>query len=267
MEIKTVSEFDVIEAGIESIPNEVHAKMQLRLELTKFSPETKCRVKFAQGMPEINGQIFKIISREWDSITTDLDTTKFGKYLRGGIIEEISDLEKLQYQSFEESHSSPLTQEESFQFMDFTLPETFNNNSQPHFWLNCMFAYQERYGKTPSNTIDDIEDFLELCGTLKLEYINKGYTLDDPSLELSDYIKAIIANDFQLPFTASFWGSTLAMEVIKYIAKKKPLRQWIYHNECQLNLKDKGTVLKDSESEEFTKAFGSGLLHELQNKK
>lgn len=126
-------------------------------------------------MVEINEtQPLEVVKTTKDTITVKLDSSKFGEYLRQGIIENVKVPEKVSYHPWSKSYVNPVA---SSRFGMLELPDLakFGRSEQLHAALFGILEFLDKEGRYPENNADDQKKCLDLSKSL----IEKGLKADE----------------------------------------------------------------------------------------
>lgn len=170
-----------------------------------------------QGMTELNGCApikIKVLGPYTFSIG---DTSKFGKYITGGIATQVKMSRVMNFKSLEESERQP-----EFVISDFG---KFDHPSTLHVAFRALYTYMEQNGgKMPRSwNEEDAQVFLNLCKSIDAN-VNESVIK----------IFAKVCRGNTCPMDAAM-GGLVSQEVLKACSGKfTPIYQWLYYDaiEC-----------------------------------
>jgi len=214
-------------------------------------------------MPEINGKEFPIKVISPIAFTIDQDTTNWSKYIRNGVAEQIKLPTTIAFKSLQESLRAPLGPElPSFENPDL---EKWGRPEHLHIGLNALLAFQEKTGRLPGlNNDQDAEEILNLY-----EELNKrpeGVKVDEVNKDLVKNLARFA--QAQTSCHAAFFGGIVAQEVVKFIGKFTPLRQWLHYDNFELLPEGEvNRTLVNSRYDDQIAIFGQEFQEKLMNQK
>jgi len=174
-------------------------------------------------MTEINNlPPAKIVATTVYSITIELDSSKFSKYTRQGIVENVKVPKKVEFHSWEASYKNPLA---STAFGMFETPDLakFGRSDQLHVALYGIYAFVKANNKFPENTDADVKACEDLAkATLKDAEFNCE------EIDAKVFSNAIKYSKCSVSPMAAFFGGIVAQEIVKYTGKYSPLKQWLH---------------------------------------
>ena len=193
-------------------------------------------VKFKEvvGMNEVNDHQYQIKVLSPYTFTIDCDTTKFEKYERNGLAEQVKVAQTVTFKSFEESLQAPVGKD----FLPLENPDLdkLERPEHLHIGLNAILDFYEAYNTLPRlNNEEDAEKVLKIY-----EQINNGSTMEVEGRVKVDQINPELVKNLaryavaQVSPHASFFGGIVAQEAIKYTGKFMPLRQWLHFETFEL---------------------------------
>lgn len=186
------------------------------------------RFKEVEGMTEINGQTYEITVLSPIAFTIKGDTTKFGKYERNGLAEQVKIPQQIEFKSLEASLQAPLGK--NLPPLENPDLDKWGRPEHLHIAFNALLDFVEAHGALPRlNNAQDAEEVASLY-----EKINSS-TLDIEGRVKVDELKPELAKnialfaDAQTSCHAAFWGGIVAQEVVKFTGKFMPIRQWLHY--------------------------------------
>ncbi len=149
-----------------------------------------------------------------------------GKYIKGGVIEEVKIPKKIQYISYKEYMKNPKN--------IFELDYSKNNRN---CLLHCLIlSIQKFFDKNKFlpdiNNDNQAEEIVKYSKEFYLLFKNEGNILFKNSKCFDDdFIKKLaLLSRTQLPTDSSFLGGVLSQEILKFSGLYKPLNQMLYYN-------------------------------------
>jgi len=221
------------------------------------------RFREVEGMPEINGKEFPIKVISPIAFTIDQDTTNWAKYIRNGVAEQIKKPDTVHFKSLQESLRVPLGPElPSFENPDL---EKWGRPEHLHIGLNALLAFQEKTGRLPGlNNEQDADEILAIY-----EDLNKrpeGVKVDEINKDLVKNIARFA--QAQTSCHAAFFGGIVAQEVVKFIGKFMPIRQWLHYDNFELLPEGEvNRTLANSRYDDQIAIFGQEFQEKLMNQK
>lgn len=176
-----------------------------------------------QGMTELNERSTPIRIKVIDVYTfkLELDTTKFGKYKREGIVQSVSVPEKIEFQSLKDSLKNPNKVGPGF-FNTVDL-SCFGRPEQLHIGLQAIYRFQVKNKRLPKNKRADVHEVVKNAKEINSQYKKdkNAFSVD----KLEDKIIKLMAkfSRNQICPLTSFFGGIVAQEVVKYTGKFTPL--------------------------------------------
>lgn len=174
-----------------------------------------------QGMQELNGCEPKKIKVLGPYTLSIGDTTKYSKYVRGGIITQVKMPKNLSFQELSKSMKEPQFAVTDFSKMDST--------STTHLAFTTLHHYKAKHGRLPKPwDEDDAKDFIEMA----VDVASSLGITDYKEKELKQF-SYMAAGDI-CPMNAVI-GGIVAQEVLKASSGKfTPIFQWLYFDavEC-----------------------------------
>jgi len=218
-------------------------------------------------MNELNGNTYEIKVLSPYAFTINCDTTKFGKYERNGLAEQIKVPVTATFKGFEESLQAPLGSDiPCFENPDL---DKWGRPEHLHLALISLLDFVEERQRLPElNNESDAEAFLKIYekhnGT-SIE-IEGSVKVDEVNQDLVKNIARFAAA--QTSPHAAFFGGIIAQEVVKYTGKFMPLRQWLHYE--TLELLPEGQVNRtplNCRYDDQISIFGQEFQESLMNKK
>lgn len=191
-----------------------------------------------QGMTELNGcepHKIKVLGPYTFSIG---DTTKFSKYLRGGIVTQVKMPKKLQFKPLKESIKQP-----EFVITDFG---KFDYPQQLHVAFAALHKFELGEGRSPKPWSDgDCVKFMDYVKQLLQE--DESFKNGDLEMntELLETFCKVSSGDLN-PMNAAI-GGVVAQEVMKACSGKfHPIIQWLYLDAIECLPKDRSVLTAES---------------------
>lgn len=182
-----------------------------------------------QGMFEVNDtppRPIKYISPFAFSIE---ETTKYGEYTTGGIVEQIKVPKPYHYRTFSDCFETPYTANAKIPDpIDFA---KFGRNELLHIAVQVLHKFYEDNGVLPKpNDCQGLKSYVELAKANyqkgkdnKVNWINNSQEFDEKIIyQVLTWAKCHI-----VPIT-SFMGGIVAQEIVKYTGKYTPIDQWLW---------------------------------------
>ena len=183
------------------------------------------KFKEVEGMSELNSLPavpIKFISPFSFSIQ---DTSKFSEYTRQGIVEQVKVPTSFNFRSFEETLSSPATNENPLIVTDYG---KFGRPEQLHLACWALREFQAKYGHLPQLLSHEQAGQVfaiakEINDKQKTE---KKFCLENVEEEVVRNLS--LFSRAQVSPVASFWGGIVAQEIVKFTGKYTPVQQWLH---------------------------------------
>lgn len=193
-----------------------------------FHDESEVAFTEIQGMEELNtAEPVKITVVDGFSFKIRLDTTSFGSYECGGLVENVKVPKSHKFNSLRVALTKPLdsTPDKCFITPDLAF---FDRPGMLHYALQGVFRFFDKNGSLPSNSEADAKAVLDHAKAINEE--NKStdgaWTIDEFSegifSKVSRYSQASISP------VASFFGGVVAQEIVKFTGKYTPITQWLH---------------------------------------
>lgn len=226
------------------------------------------RFREVEGMYEINGKEHEIKVLSPHSFTINADTTQFEKYQRNGIVEQIKVPHTISFKSLEESLQAPLGPE--FPALENPDLDKWGRPEHLHVGLNAILDFYQQRNRLPRlNSEEDAEELLTIYQKINGDIPpNKEGTVKADTIN-SDLVKNIARfSDAQISCHAAFFGGIVAQEVVKFIGKFMPLRQWLHYDTFELLPEGEANrTLAESRYDDQIAIFGREYQEKLMNKK
>lgn len=202
-----------------------------------------------EGMTEVNEQKFKISVLSPFSFSIG-DTSKFSKYTRQGIAEQVKVPLPTKFKSLEHALENPLGEgikEMIDADMDF---ENLSKPFQYHFLLKQVLEWFGAHKRLPGILCEkDATDFEALCSQ-KLAFL-KNRMKEEGNTDQANQIESLpnlLARRISLfsrcnlsPF-CSFWGGIVAQEIVKHTGKFMPINPWFYYENFNMILPEEDKI-------------------------
>ena len=226
------------------------------------------RFKEVDGMCAINGKEFEIKVNSPHSFSIKADTTNYDKYLRNGLAEQVKVHHQLTFKSLEDSLQAPLGGD----FPGFENPdlEKWGRPEQLHIAYNALLQFIEGKSSLPRlNNEDDAKELVDIY-----RQINDSASTDKPGTVKADEVNEELIKNIarfaaaQTSCHASFFGGIVAQEVVKYIGKFNPIRQWLHYENFELLPEGKvNRKLHKSRYDDQIAIFGQEFQEKLMDKR
>ena len=215
-----------------------------------------------QGMEELNGKAFKITVKGPYSFSIG-DTSSFGAYVRGGFVEEVRQVKKMNFKPLSDFFDQKLDMER-FLLADYS---KFDRLDQYHVFVQALLQYRESHaGASPKPWCEHgAAEVLKLAESLK-----EVAGVETVNAELVKKMAKTAAGD--LSPMAAFFGGIVAQEVIKATSGKyTPINQWLYFDslECigDVQLSEAETAPRGTRYDGQIAVFGETFNNALLNAK
>lgn len=151
---------------------------------------------------------------------------KLGKYIKGGIIEEVKIPEKVQYMNYKEYMENP-------KYLYEIDGSRKNKNCLLHCFILSLQKYFDKNQKLPeindeyaaNEIVNYSKEYFNLFKKKENKLFKKCNTFDDIFIKNLAMISQI-----QLGTDSSFLGGILAQEILKFTGLYRPLDQILYYN-------------------------------------
>ena len=222
-----------------------------------------------KGMEELNDPNPKqFIRKDNNSFYIKEDTTKYGKYINGGIVKQYKKPNHIKFKSLKERMETPYEEETFINPID-----TQKKNINPI--LHCGFMALQKYftknRKLPE--LNDLEECKIVIEYAKEIYESKKKECEEWILDAEDFDEKIIQNiarwsKSEISPICSVIGGIVSQEVIKYTGKYKPINQWMWFEffETISLLKDNiERKLNGTRYDDLISIYGNDIQRKLQN--
>ncbi|KAJ1610194.1 ubiquitin-activating enzyme E1 (UBA) [Cryptosporidium canis] len=189
-----------------------------------------------QGMTELNGTgPHKIVSTGKHQFTIEFDTSMFGEYEREGIVTQVKVPVTYNFRSLRDALEYPICDEQGM----LIVPDLnkFGRSEQLFLSINSVLKYSDIKGSRPEYTdlqaIDEchsIANAMNECSKKKVDSNDKN---KDCVVLVENVDKEIIEKTCKysrccLSPMAAFLGGIAAQEIVKFVGKYTPLRQFFF---------------------------------------
>lgn len=190
-----------------------------------------------EGMTEVNDQKFKIKVLGPFSFSIG-DTSKFGKYSRQGIAEQVKVPIPVKFKSLADALSHPLAEGEREMIdadMDFMNPL---KPAQYHFLLNQVLEWFSSHKKLPELLNEKEAAEFEAECEKKLQEKKSKMAEENTSTNPADKVESLpeklakrlaLFSRCNVSPKASLWGGIVAQEIVKHTGKYNPIRPWFFY--------------------------------------
>jgi len=192
-------------------------------EYENFSLKSGDYVIFKEviGMNEVDEsppRPIKIIQKNTFTIE---DTTKFGDYISGGVIEQVKVPKPVEFKDFKESIQNPNLINKYF------VTENKDREKELHLIFISLIDYFTNKGNLPEHFDEKaFDDLIKIINDNINVYKNKNWVIKELNLNL---IKKICTfSKCQIAPITSFLGGVVSQEIIKYTGKFVPIDQWFH---------------------------------------
>lgn len=189
-----------------------------------------------QGMTELNGTgPHKIVSTGRHQFKIELDTTTFNEYEREGLVTQVKVPVMYNFRSLKDALEYPICDEQGI----LLVPDLnkFGRSEQLFFSINSVLKYSDIKGSRPEHTdLQAVNECLSIAEAMnenskrkvdsndnKKEYVVLVENIDRDILEKTcKYSRCCISP------MAAFLGGIAAQEIVKFVGKYTPLRQFFF---------------------------------------
>ena len=253
---------------IKDISNSKNCKITFELpdsnKSNTFNDGDTIIIKEIEGMIELNDKIKKIKIKQDlrdNEFFIDEDSTKYKKYIKGGIIEEIKIPKEKNYLKFADCLIQPRHQEK--------LIDDEKDQLRHSIIYGIMKFYNEN-NYLPE--LNDEEKSKKIMGYSK-QFFEERKQCDDWFIDSSEDFDEIMAIDLakwsraELISICSFMGGILAQEIVKFTGKFIPIDQWLWFDfyDSVKELKVSDRKLKKSRYDEQIAIFGNVIQNKIEN--
>ncbi len=221
--------------------------------------------KQVEGMVELNSSTprpYQVNEEKNDEIFIG-DTSNFGDYTGGGIIEEYFFPISMKYKLLEDNIMNP-----TFTMMKYDYSE---NKKERQKLLHILFIFIQKFydinEKLPDlNNEKESSDIYNQIISFSKNITGNDFFSEMPHLDenlLKDLIKFSRA---QHPSLCSFLGGFVAQEAIKFTGLYSPLNQWFWidiYDETIINLSNADRTLKNSRYDDLIAIYGNEIIEKL----
>ncbi|OII72057.1 ubiquitin-activating enzyme [Cryptosporidium ubiquitum] len=189
-----------------------------------------------QGMTELNGTgPHKIISAGKHQFTVKLDSSMFKEYEREGIVTQVKVPMNYSFRSLKDALEYPICDEQGI----LIVPDLnkFGRSEQLFFSINSVLKYSDIKGSRPEHT--DLQAINE-CHTIAENMNENSKRKLDSNDEKKEFVVSVDSIDKDvlekvckysrccLSPMAAFLGGIAAQEIVKFVGKYTPLRQFFF---------------------------------------
>lgn len=261
------------------ISNEEKAKVSVDEISEKIYLKTNSYVTFSglQGMTELNNsKPIKILNKDGNILTLDIDTTSFGKYLKRGFISKSKIPIKKKYKSLKDRLEIPY--EEKFNEQDY------QKAGRNELLFICLKGLNEFYLKHNKN-LPEINNYLhaqEMIQIIKEIYDKEKkkdllWTEEIQSWDEKIVEKFSLWCRCEIPCLTSFLGGLISQEIIKFTGKYLPIDQWLFfdffeavepleNGKLTKNIIDDRKIVENSRYNNLISIFGNEAFKILTKK-
>jgi ubiquitin-activating enzyme E1 len=161
------------------------------------------------------------------SFKLKMDTSSFGRYEGGGLVENVKVPKKHRFNSLRDALVKPLetTPDKCFITPDLAF---FDRPGLLHYALQGVLKFYSEKGTLPSNSEEDSKAVLDYAKSANEE--NKktegAWTIEEFSKDIFDNVSRF--SRASLSPVASFFGGVVAQEIVKFTGKYTPITQWLH---------------------------------------
>lgn len=255
---------------ISNVTKEKNGKMKIDFNNTDKRLGEKGYLIFKQveGMKELNSQSprYYEVNQENEEEFFIGDTSNYGEYTGGGVVEEFFNPIEMSYKTLEENLYNPI-----FNMMKFDYSP--NKKGRIQLLHSIMLCIQKYFDENDRLTELNNEEESEIIYNKILELsknLNNDFFKDLPSIEENKIIikNLIKFSKAQHPSLCSFLGGFVAQEAIKYTGLYSPLNQWFWidiYDETIINLPDANRTLLNSRYDDLISIYGQKFVEKLHN--
>ena len=195
------------------------------------------------------------------------DTSKFGDYLGGGIVEQVKVPKPHSYKSLKESFPDPYNKNKIPDPIDFS---KFGRNEILHCAVLALHQFVETHGSLPElNNENQAAEVLSNAKSIYDGFKKAEVGWINNAEEFKDQIVlnfALWARSHIVPVTA-FLGGLVAQEIVKLTGKYTPIDQWLWFdfNEVVANLKNPTRTPLKTRYDDQIAIFGQEIQNRLQS--
>jgi ubiquitin-activating enzyme E1 len=231
-----------------------------------FSDGDHVVFKEVNGMVELNNNDPREITYVSPIAFSIGDTSNFGDYLGGGIVEQVKVPKPHIYKSLKDSFNEPYNRSKIPDPIDFS---KFGRNELLHCAVLGLHKYYSHHGELPQ--LNNEAQANEVLAYAK-EVYDHGKTNNVNWIQNSEAFNNDVVLNFArwsrsniVPVTA-FLGGVVAQEIVKFTGKYTPIDQWLWFdfNETVVNLKNPNRELKGSRYDDQIAIFGQEIQDKIQ---
>ena len=222
-----------------------------------------------KGMEELNDDKPKeFIKIDKHSFYIKEDTTHYGKYIKGGMVNQYKKPIVNNYKSLKERIEIPFEEETFINPIDSTKK---NQNPILHCGFMGIQKYFSKYGKLPElNDLDECKKIIEIAK----EIYNKSKEKNEEWTEnVKEFNEKIVENisrwsKAEIIPICSIIGGMLAQEIVKFTGKYNPINQWIWFDFFEtISLLDENIErkLQGTRYDDFISIYGNEIQKKLEN--
>ena len=230
--------------------------------------EAEVLLQNIKGMDELNNRVFLVTKKDNKSFYINENTLQYQKYINCGDVVEIKKKQSMNFLSFKESISLPLTSIKEFSNQE----ESKKRQNKLYLCIiNSLLEYLENGKK---NSIDEkyllskirklFDDVIEIEKKNNISY--DDYDED----ELQSFDELMISNmirysNYHIVPICSLIGGYLAQEIIKITGQFFPINQWLFFDLYDHNYHyNKDIISNDSRYFYQESIFGKNIQEKLE---
>ena len=174
-----------------------------------------------EGMTELNSIPSIPIKRVSPHVFTICDTSNFSEYSHGGLARQVKVKSEFTFKPYQESLETDYNEEDFKYIADFG---KYDRNLQLHLACWAVREFQDRNQRLPQLFSEvDAGEVIRIANEINESRQFKVKIVQEDVLKMvSLYARAQIAP------MATFWGGMVAQEVLKFIGKYTPIKQFMY---------------------------------------
>ena len=218
------------------------------------------------GMTELNDgkpRQIKFISSISFSIG---DTSSYGDYTNGGIIEQVKVPKPISYMSLKEKMEEPY-KDVPIEPIDLS---KFGRNELLHCAFMAVHHFYQKHQKLPElNKKEDADEVVAESKDIYNKAKEKKYKWIENSQDFDEKIVRNISNwaRSEISPVCAFLGGIVAQEIVKFTGKYTPINQWLYFDffETVANLPENtDRTLKNSRYDDQIAIYGNEIQDKLE---
>ena len=218
------------------------------------------------GMTELNDgkpRQIKFISSISFSIG---DTSSYGDYTNGGIIEQVKVPKPISYMSLKEKMEEPY-KDVPIEPIDLS---KFGRNELLHCAFMAVHHFYQKHQKLPElNKKEDADEVVAESKDIYNKAKEKKYKWIENSQDFDENIVRNISNwaRSEISPVCAFLGGIVAQEIVKFTGKYTPINQWLYFDffETVANLPENtDRTLKNSRYDDQIAIYGNEIQDKLE---